>query len=290
MQERRQLRPQARFKKRVKGDATCLRDTTAQDKESTRHRQPDMNKHTADDPTPPEAPAEASRHINLYEDRRCQEWLDYCPDITPKDNRCFKDMKSKCTTPNCPQIHSKFNRRSSKACLIRLKRKEWCEAAYTPEGCRSNHYFKHTNKGAPKTSNKTTENLPPTQVPDSASRESTSADVFTSITTSPRPQNGTTAGSNPDCRKPPENPLHTAAMSELTTRMTLLPSLRTLQASQIHTRGDLTKALKALTSHAKAETAAMEENRLSTRPKWQSTCWPCMLRSKEVSREAITES
>ena len=205
MQEGRRLRPQARFKKRVRGDSTCLRDTN-QDEEPTRHRQLDMNKHTSDSPTPPKAPAEAGRHINLYEDRRCQEWLDYCPDITPKDNRCFKDMKSKCTTPNCPQVHSKF-----KACLVRLKRKEWCEAAYTTGGCRSNHYFKRTNKDTPKANNKTTKNLPPSQVPDSTSRENTPAGVFTSSTTGPKPQTGATTGSNPSCRKTPANPLHTAA-------------------------------------------------------------------------------
>ena len=115
----------------------------------------------------------------------------------------------------CPQVHSKFNRNSSKACSVRLKRKEWCEAAYTPKGCRSNHYFKRTNKATPKANNKTTENLPPSQIPDSTARENTAADVFTSSTTGPEPQTGATTGSNPSCRGTPENPLHTAAMSEL---------------------------------------------------------------------------
>ena len=162
----------------------CLRDTKTPNEDTTRHRQPAMNNYTSDKSPLPEA----SRHINLYEDSRCQEWLDYCPDITPKDNRCFKDMRSKCTALDCPKVHSKFNRRSSRACLIRLKRKEWCEAAYTPEGCRSKHYFKHPNKGAPSTSNKTTKNPQPAQIPDSSIPDNTSTDVFTSITISPGSQ------------------------------------------------------------------------------------------------------
>jgi hypothetical protein len=42
----------------------------------------------------------------------------------------------------------------------------------------------------------------------------------------------------------------------------------------MHTRGDLAKALKALISHAKTETAATDHHS-PDRPNWQSTCWPC---------------
>ena len=253
------MRPHTRFKKRVRGESPSLRETNQEEEHITK-RQLEASKHAASNPTPTTAPAEAE-HINLYEDSRCQEWLDYCPDITPKDNRCFKDMKGKCTTPKCPQVHSKFNHRSSKACSVRLKRKEWCEAAYTPEGCRSNHFFKRANKATHKTDC-------------NAPRDSTATEVFTSGTTDPKPKTGATTDSNNSRRTTPENPLHTAAMSELTTRMRLLPSIHILQTSHMHTRGDLAKALKALISHAKAETAATDHHS-PRRPSWQSTCWPC---------------
>jgi len=196
-------------------------------------------------------------------------------------------MCNKCTALACTSKHSKFNNKSFKACQIRLKRKEWCEAAYTPEGCRSNHNFKHPRKGATKTIATTNADPTPPHEPNPTTSENTAtADVFMSKANRPgSPDESTpTAGNGPGYPRPPDNPLHSTVMIELAVRMISLPSIRTLNASNKHTRGDIAKALKDVISHAKAETAAIEEQQKPAQLRWQSTCWPCAEARRALER------
>jgi hypothetical protein len=152
-----------------------------------------------------------------------------CPEIMPRNNRCFADMRGKCITPSCPHTHSKFNKKSAKACQVRLKRKDWCEAAYTPEGCRSNHNFKYPAKiingrGAATITSQPRQIRPSVQV----AATPLIVTVFLSKIDGTDRTNKifTTDQTKNHSSSSPTNPLHSAVMGELTLRMTSMANIR----------------------------------------------------------------